>query len=1322
MKKHLSYKDNKSDKFWQIEVTGNTYTVTYGKTGSKGSSKTKEFASDEAALKDAQKQINAKLKKGYQDASTNNSPNQQATKSSKASAKTTKSAKAVPQSKTFGSLTVDLNDPKAIKKAANKIIDVLENFDEDADSNGDEMRFLFDAQYLFDHITKDHPKLTEDFVDVLFKKGPIYYAGCDVIGINAVAQLACHDIKHVSTFHSFLSTTDMNHEVNQEEYIDEVLGNWDWKGDVLDLAYARFSDLGGQRGIDQIEGYLCAMDDKTYNAFLAKVVEKNFHFDSIKKGSKVDAERHFYFIENLLSAMPTKGQEISTETLVQRFSDAISYHIVPTKADLLKENPEIKKAKKEYERNLLNKGGALKKLFLPESKGGYKSFFLQVKGTTCEYGAKKDKLKSKTFDTKEECKAFAQKQIDTKFKKGYLQATTTKDLERFYTALKKDKIKIAKQIIDQGLLFSEWEYGSFISKIIYSKQIEVATHLIDKYFEEETREHIGDISEWKLVYKICNAGEDTIKNDMLYHLAQKDYPLSEKDAETCLSVMNPKTAKALLTPRNRSKLNTFALLKEAVGRRAYKDEDSTDNVPNIPLLEYLMDTGIDLNNFPLDHEGHDSNKDPILHQLVRKDFPLEVIQKAIDCGADPTLPYIGWELDYNVKNPCKKGESAFPLLLSYAKKKAVKDCLQKAKKAWEEKKNHPPQILSSIDSLNQYLQNGGDPNYTDEHGLSLLHYAATKYPDAHLVSRYSGLRDEHKGYYIEDYPSELVETLLKSGANPNAEDPNGRTPLFYLQSYGAKHLVEHGADLYHQDKDGNTPLFFHLYNNVCHPTTHYPFYYNKSNRLQKAMIYQLIMVGFDVNYQDAEGKTILHHINKLYSPQNLAMYIIKKHNANLDIQDKDGNTCIAELQQVWNLFANIADAPYFDLEKVEEDGNTVLHKLSLYSNGIFVNELLKMGGNPMLANKAGKTVKDIFVANGWDTEIIDSVAAQETIPKSWKAIDLTINEDSFKTSVKDFKVVGSFPAYYLDKYYPFDKLDISAEHILLREKDQNHTSFISAKTGKYVHREVARRSRYGAEVFKDKVFNWGYVKKLGGKENLFSVDHKVSTYNFADPYVFYLGDKIVMAVNIDTLEEVWRKKFKALESDHRWHNGIVDNEHLIVRAKQSKDKEFLLKALDIHTGKINKDFEFSEELLDHFLRPEPKLDHIFGKRMEEYLRSWHYDISESYFLDTGVFAFLYHRPKEDETDRGIYQLFADKAPVKIEGTDDVAYLRMVYSKDCLYFSKYNDTHIYEYNTRSQETRKINLLNQIRSIKLINGTLLVLQDMPKELEARVLAIQ
>lgn len=44
---HLIFKDGKSDKFWNVEVSGKSFTVTYGKTGTAGTSQTKTFDSEE---------------------------------------------------------------------------------------------------------------------------------------------------------------------------------------------------------------------------------------------------------------------------------------------------------------------------------------------------------------------------------------------------------------------------------------------------------------------------------------------------------------------------------------------------------------------------------------------------------------------------------------------------------------------------------------------------------------------------------------------------------------------------------------------------------------------------------------------------------------------------------------------------------------------------------------------------------------------------------------------------------------------------------------------------------------------------------------------------------------------------------------------------------------------------------------------------------------------------------------------------------------------------------------------------------------------------
>jgi predicted DNA-binding WGR domain protein len=65
MRKHLKYIDGNSDKFWQIEVDGSEYTVTYGRNGTSGTSQTKAFNDGDECLKIAEKLLNEKIKKGY---------------------------------------------------------------------------------------------------------------------------------------------------------------------------------------------------------------------------------------------------------------------------------------------------------------------------------------------------------------------------------------------------------------------------------------------------------------------------------------------------------------------------------------------------------------------------------------------------------------------------------------------------------------------------------------------------------------------------------------------------------------------------------------------------------------------------------------------------------------------------------------------------------------------------------------------------------------------------------------------------------------------------------------------------------------------------------------------------------------------------------------------------------------------------------------------------------------------------------------------------------------------------------------------------------
>jgi len=59
------YSDAKSNKFWEIELEGASHTVRYGRIGTDGQAKTKEFADAAKAEADYKKMIASKVKKGY---------------------------------------------------------------------------------------------------------------------------------------------------------------------------------------------------------------------------------------------------------------------------------------------------------------------------------------------------------------------------------------------------------------------------------------------------------------------------------------------------------------------------------------------------------------------------------------------------------------------------------------------------------------------------------------------------------------------------------------------------------------------------------------------------------------------------------------------------------------------------------------------------------------------------------------------------------------------------------------------------------------------------------------------------------------------------------------------------------------------------------------------------------------------------------------------------------------------------------------------------------------------------------------------------------
>ncbi len=201
---------------------------------------------------------------------------------------------------------------------------------------------------------------------------------------------------------------------------------------------------------------------------------------------------------------------------------------------------------------------------------------------------------------------------------------------------------------------------------------------------------------------------------------------------------------------------------------------------------------------------------------------------------------------------------------------------------------------------------------------------------------------------IQSIRFDIAKKLILQGADVNAEDKQGRTPLFYFgltqrdpddydfdfRSMG-EFMIEHGADINHRDHEGNTPLHTTIENSriaellilkgVAVNTKSkdgltplhwaaYDYRFDRYDRPTKS-IKLLLNANVDVNVQDNKGQTPLHYAVK--SDNYKACELLLKNGANIDIKDNRGNTPlgIARKEYRFDLMCLLSDTK--GNEKVE---------------------------------------------------------------------------------------------------------------------------------------------------------------------------------------------------------------------------------------------------------------------------------------------------------------------------------------------------------------------------------------------------------------------
>jgi len=157
-----------------------------------------------------------------------------------------------------------------------------------------------------------------------------------------------------------------------------------------------------------------------------------------------------------------------------------------------------------------------------------------------------------------------------------------------------------------------------------------------------------------------------------------------------------------------------------------------------------------------------------------------------------------------------------------------------------------------------------------------------------------------------------LEILLQHGANINATDKSGVTPLHYAirrgQTEVVKFLIDHGADVNIEDKWGSTPLFSSnsvkitklLLDsgrvNIEHISKNgFPILQSAISNKELTKIRLIIQHGANINAQDKWGFTPLHHAIRSEQPKVIKLLI--DHGVNINTKDQWGFTPLQYARQ-----------------------------------------------------------------------------------------------------------------------------------------------------------------------------------------------------------------------------------------------------------------------------------------------------------------------------------------------------------------------------------------------------------------------------------------